>query len=222
MKKLLFVLFQIICMDGWSQGKDWFISLSTSYMVNGPGYQVKEKMHEQFFNSYVVGFLWDHENPFRGWELNLMAKGGKRVTSKTMVYALAGLADKGWVRGYRESSTGIPGAESHPRIDYKLYQFAAGMMYYPGKIKAGVAPSIYLLDYRFHGEKNKSSVSPALNFSLQIPVSNHQKNPGLDLLLDVNYGTPVKMYRDSHGSELFQPGTLRMLNCSFGLTITLH
>ena len=111
MKKLLLALFLIICLGGWSQDKDWFISLSTSYMVNGPGYQVKEKMHEQFFNSYVVGFLWDHENPFRGWVPNLMAKGGKKVTSKTMVYALAGLADHGWVRGYRESSIGIAGRQ---------------------------------------------------------------------------------------------------------------
>ena len=222
MKMLLLALFQIFCLSGWSQDKDWFISLSTSYMVNGPGYQVKEKMHEQFFNSNEIGLLWDHDNPFRGWSLNLMARGGKNVSPKTMVYALAGLADQGWVRGYSESATFIPGAESHPRIDYKLYQFAAGLMYCPGKVMAGLAPSVFLMDYRFHGENNKNTVSPALNFSLQVPVSNHKKNPGLDLLLDANYGIPMKMKRDSQGSEFFQPGTLKMFNCSFGLAITLR
>ncbi|MGZ5287630.1 MAG: hypothetical protein ACXWB9_10615, partial [Flavisolibacter sp.] len=171
MKKIFCLLLLVTSLKALSQGKDWFISISTSYLINGPGYILKEKMHDQHFNSYEVGFLWDHDNPIRGWRFNIMGRGGRQITQKTMVYVLAGLADNGWVRGYSESATYSTGAETHPKVDYQLYQFAAGMMYTPGKVMVGIAPALFLLDYKFQEEDKKKSTSLGLNFSLQIPVS---------------------------------------------------
>ncbi len=222
MKKILLIVLLLAGGDGFSQEKDWFISLSTSYVINGPGYQLKDKMRRQFFNSYEVGFLWDQDNPSRGWRFNLMARGGRRLTSKFMVHGLAGLADQGWVRGYSESATFTAGAETHPNVDYKLFGFAAGMLYSPGKVKAGIAPALFLLAYQFHGENKKKSTAPGVNFSLQLPVSNQDKNIGCDLVFDANYAAPIKMSRDSGGNHLFQPGKINMMTGSVGLAFTLR
>ncbi len=212
----------VIGLDGFTQGKDWFISLSSSYTFNGPATQVKQKMKQQFFNSYEVGIFFDHDNPIKRSFPNLMARGGKRMGPKTMVFALAGLADQGWVRGYSESASFSAGYESHPRFDYKLYQFGAGMLYCPGRIMAGVAPTLFLLDYRFRGENYKRSLTPAINLSLQVPMNKAGKKFGIDLLLNANYGTPMKTSRNSNGIELFQAGTIDMINGSLGLAFTLR
>lgn len=223
MKKIYCFFLLLCCLDATAQEKDWFFSLSSSYVINGPGLMLREKMDEQHFNSYSVGWIWDQEYPIKGWRPNLLVRGGMQVRPKIMAFALAGLADNGWVKGYRESADYSQSTiETHPRVDYKLLQFGAGIMYSPGKLMVGIAPGIYILNYQFYQEDPKSAKAMGVNFSLQVPIRKPGNKLGLDLLIETNYSSSMEMSRWNEDNDLFQPGEIKIFSGSVGLAFSFR
>lgn len=220
MKKILCLFLLFTSLEGMSQDKDWFFSLSTSFLINSPGYSLKEKMIQQHFNGYSIGFLFgDIQYPLKSRGVNIMARGGRQITSKTMVYALAGVVDFGKVKGYNISQAG---GETHPEVNYYLYQFAPGIMYSPGKVMIGMAPALLLLNYKFREEGKKTSSAMGLNMTLQVPLGKRNKTLGLDFVIDANYASNFSMRRETDSKSFFQPGKIRMISGSAGLALSFR
>jgi len=232
MKISLLVFCLVFSLAGLTQNNKWFISVSTGAYVGGPVTSIKKQMRDQGFDDVYeynfFGFAGSSEYPSRIQDGGLMLLAGKKLDDKKAVYVVAGLVDKSTVSGFRSAGTdysffligGSYGDE--PEIKYSLWQLSAGYMYSSGKrSKLGIAPSVFILNYKLPDSSKHTGFMPGATFTGRFPLGKEKRLFGLDLILEVNLVPPVKM-KEIKGGTAFKTGSVNMVGGFVGLGYTFR
>lgn len=227
MKHVLTAAFLLCTLAATAQNNQWFVSLSSDFVVAGPGAALKEKMLRQGFDddntSYLLFIGWTEVNPKKLSYGGLKLRGGKKISEKRSVYFVTGLVEDAEVRGFKSSgfSNTIFGGGSYGTavsIRYSLWQLAAGYMYSSkSKMKLGLGPSFFLLNYKPNEEKKQNLLVPGASFTARVPLGKEKKLLGIEIVAEANLAPPAKMKMEKQNDQGFEPGNVNMVFGSIGL-----
>ncbi len=226
MKHILTACILLLNHGGIAQNNKWFVSLSSDFVIAGPGAALKQKMLRQGFdddNSFYFLFIgWTEVNPKKLSYGGLKIRGGKKISGHRSLYFVAGLAEDAEVRGFRSSgySNTIIGGGSYGSavsIRYSLWQLSAGYMYSSkNKLKLGFGPSVFLLSYKPNEEKRQASLVPGANFIARVPLGKEKKLLGMEIVAEANLAPPANINMVKQDVQGFKPGSVNMVYGSLG------
>jgi hypothetical protein len=226
MKHVLTAAILLCTLAATAQNNQWFVSVSSDFVIAGPGAALKQKMLRQGFDddntSYFLFIGWTEINPKKLSYGGLKVRGGKKLSDKRSVYFTAALVEDAEVRGFKSSgySSTILGAGSTGSavsIRYSLWQLAAGYMYSSkSKMKLGLGPSFFLLNYKPNEEKKQNVLAPGASFTARVPLGKEKKLFGIELVAEANLAPPAKMKMEKQNDQGFEPGSVNMVFGSIG------
>ncbi|MGZ5192063.1 MAG: hypothetical protein ACXWCZ_13725, partial [Flavisolibacter sp.] len=214
MKKIYTALLCIVSLNGLTQTPKWFVSFATGFNVGGPSVSIKSEMKNQGFDDKsefnFFGWTGTSEYPYKSQEPSLLLRFGKQISEKKLIYFVIGRLDKATVKGFRNDGysdlLGLFGSSSGPRpyINYSLYQLTAGYLYTNAKsrIKLGVGPSVYLLNYKDELTESNSFTAGAAATAI-FPLRKAKRKLGFDFIIEANLAPPVKI-ESRHNEEVNQ------------------
>lgn len=236
MKKLVLLLVLVhSAIFTFSQNNKWFFSLSTNRNIGGPTGSFKKQINNQGFNgtseTNFFGARFSTQYPAVNKYPNLVLHGGKKLKGNKSLYFIAGIVDATNVEGYKRTGyqdMGLIGGSVGRRVSItaNLYQASAGYMYSGNsRVKWGIAPSLFLLNYSIQNDSLMSkgnAVTGGITLTGRIPLGREKRLVGVDLFTELNLAPPVKPHASGSDAKAFQPGAANLVYGSIGLALSFR